>query len=159
MVIIVMIFCSTNIFAQSPANIPNAVISAFTTKYPAAKIKKWKEANGSFTAEAKDRGQKFYATFDQSGNWLSTASKIRWSWNLPSNIQASLHNSKYAAWKIDGIKKVDSPNEALYQVCVDDQFLHRDNAHSIAFTHNMVLNIKPGGEIVSETSISSPLLF
>jgi hypothetical protein len=159
LIITAMIFCTTNSFAQSADSVPTAVSTAFTAKYPKAELKKWSETNGSFTAVAKDGHQKFYATFDQSGNWLSTSSKIRWSWNLPTDVRTSLRNSKYAAWKIDGIKKVDSPTEGLYQVCVDDHFLHRDGAHALVFTNNMVLNIKANGEIVAVTSISSPLLF
>ena len=159
MIIIVMVIGITNTFAQSSNSTPNAVSKAFTAKYPKAEIKKWSETNGSFTAKAKDGRQKFFATFDQNGNWLSTASKINGSWNLPSDIRMSLRNSKYAAWKIDGIKKVDSPTQGIYQVCVDDHFLHRDGAHATAFTNNKVLNINAGGEIVAVTSISSPLLF
>jgi hypothetical protein len=152
--IIALMFFASNIFAQSSANVPNSVSAAFTAKYPKAQIKKWSETNGSYVAEAKDGHQKFYASFDQSGNWLSTASKISWSWNLPSDVRASIRNSKYAAWKIDGIKKVDSPSDGFYQVCVDDHFLHRDGAHALAFTNNKVLNIKANGEIVAVTSIS-----
>jgi len=158
--IIVMIFCVSNIFAQSTTTtVPNSVSAAFAAKYPKAELKKWSETSGSYIAEAKDDHQKFYASFDQSGNWLSTASKISWSWKLPSDVRTSLRNSKYAAWKIDGIKKVDSPSDGFYQVCVDDHFLHRDGAHALAFTNNKVLNIKANGEIVAVTSISSPLLF
>ena len=157
--IIVMIFCVSNIFAQSTTNVPNSISAAFTAKYPKAELKKWSETNGSYVAEAKDGHQKFYATFDQNGNWLSTSTKINWSWKLPSDVQASLRSSKYAAWKIDGIKKVDSPSDGIYQVCVDDHFLHRDGAHATAFTNNKVLNIKADGEIVAVISISSPLLF
>ena len=159
LIIIALILVASNTFAQSSNNIPNTVTAAFSAKYPKASIKKWSEANNSYTAVARDGGQKFYATFDQSGNWVSTASKIRWSWNLPSDVSASLRNSKYAAWKIDGIKKVDSPSAGIYQVCVDDRFLHRDGAHADVFTNNKVLNIKANGEIVAVTSISSPILF
>jgi len=157
--IIAMIFCVSNIFAQTSKNVPNSVSAAFAAKYPKAELKKWSETKGSYVAEAKDGPQKFYATFDQNGNWVSTASNISWSWKLPSDVRASLRNSKYAAWKIDGIKKVDSPADGFYQVCVDDHFLHRDGAHATAFTNNKVLNIKANGEIVAVTSISSPLLF
>jgi len=159
LIITAMVLCTTNSFGQSANNVPNTVSAAFTAKYPKSEIKKWSGANGSYTAVAKDGHQKFYATFDQSGNWLSTSSKVRWSWNLPTDVRTSLRNSKYAAWKIDGIKKVDSPTAGLYQVCVDDHFLHRDGAHAGVFTNNMVLNIKTDGEIVAVTSISSPLLF
>jgi hypothetical protein len=158
-IIIVMVFSATNIFAQSANNIPNCVVTAFAAKYPRAQIKKWDDVNGAYTAKATDGHQKFYATFDQNGNWISTAAKINWSWSLPSEIQSSLRNSKYAAWKIDGIKKVDSPSAGLYQVCLDDHFLHRDGAHALAFTHNKVLNITADGQIIAEKSISSPLLF
>jgi len=159
LIVVTMIICSVNTFAQTANNIPNTVTAAFATKYPKARIKKWVETNGSYTAEARDSHQKFFAVFDQNGHWVSSALKINWSRNLPSQVQASIRNSKYAAWKIDGIKKVESPSEALYQVCVDDHFLHRDGAHAGAFTNSKVLNIKADGQIIAENNISSPLLF
>src|ERR1700722_3187574 len=94
MIIIVMVIGITNTFAQSSNSTPNAVSKAFTAKYPKAEIKKWSETNGSFTAKAKDGRQKFFATFDQNGNWLSTASKINGSGNLPSDNRLSLGDSK-----------------------------------------------------------------
>jgi hypothetical protein len=159
LIIMVMIISISNTFAQSSNNVPTAATAAFSAKYPTASIKKWNETNNTYVAEARLGSEKFYATFDQSGTWLNTASKISWSWNLPTDVRASLRNSKYAAWRIDGIKKVESPSNGFYQVCVDDRFLHRDGAHADVFTNNKVLNIKANGEIVAVNSISSPLLF
>ncbi|HZY38873.1 MAG TPA: PepSY-like domain-containing protein [Mucilaginibacter sp.] len=159
LIIAAMIFCTTHIFAQSANIVPNTVSTAFAAKYPKAEIRKWSGANGNYTAEAKDSHQKFYATFDQNGNWINTASGISGSWNLPSEIRASIRNSKYSAWKIDGIKKVDSPSEGFYQVCVDNGYLQADANRALMFTENKVLNIKADGSIVAEKNISSPLLF
>jgi Putative beta-lactamase-inhibitor-like, PepSY-like len=159
LIIASMILCITNTFAQSSTTVPTTVSAAFTAKYPKADLKKWNALNGNYVAEAKNGHQKFFATFDQNGNWLNTASKISWSWNLPADVRASLRNSKYSAWRIDGIKKVDSPSTGVYQVCVDDHFLHRDGTHAGVFTNNKVLNINADGKIVAEQNISSPLLF
>ena len=158
LIITAMIFCTTNIFAQSANNVPTAVAAAFTAKYPKAEIKKWSEANGSYTARAKDGHQIFLASFDQNGDWLNTALKISWSWNLPPEIRASIRNSKYSDWRIDRIKKVDSPTESFYQVCVDNSFLQADADHAV-FTENKVVSIKINGDIFVEKSIDSPLLF
>jgi len=160
-IIILMIGCTNNIFAQSNSknNIPAAVVTAFTAKYPNAAIKKWNVNNDGFTARAIDGHQKFYASFNQNGEWLNTTSSISWSWNLPSEVRAALKSSKYAAWRVDGIKKVESPSAGVYQVCVDNADLQPDGAHALVFTENKVVTFKPSGEILSSKSIQSPLLF
>jgi len=161
MIIMLMIFSADNIFAQSgpKSNVPDAVLSAFAAKYPKAEIKKWNVNNDGFTAKAADGHQKFNATFDQSGQWLNTTSSVSWSWKLPSEVRAALKSSKYAAWRVDGIKKVETPSSGFYLVCVDNADLQPDGAHALVFTENKVVTFKPTGEISSAKSIQSPLLF
>ena len=148
--------------ARSPSSkngVPDAVLTAFAAKYPKAEIKKWNIAKDSYTAKAVTDHQKFYASFNQNGQWLNTSSKISWSWNLPSEVRTALKTGKYAAWRGDGIKRVESPSEAFYQVCVDNAFLQPDADHALVFTENKVVSFKPTGEIFGEKSIDSPLLF
>ena len=160
MSIMVMFICSDAVFAQNSNNtIPTAVSTAFIAKYPMATIKTWHTDKTGFVAKATAGNQKFYAAFDQNGNWVNTVSKISWSWNLPSDVRTSLKEGKYAAWRIDGIKKVETPGKNFYQVCVDNGYLQQDADHASAFTDNKVLDFNASGEVFAETNISSPLLF
>jgi hypothetical protein len=159
LIVMVTIFCANTVFAQkSSKNVPATVVAAFTSKYPKAEIKNWDISNDEFTAKAKEGDHKFYVTFDNNGTWVKTASKINWSWNLPADVRASLKSSKYAGWRVDGVKKIESPTGEFYQVLVDNVYLQVDADHAV-FAENWIVNFKPGGEIFATQSISSPLLF
>ena len=157
LIIMVMVFCTSNIFAQTN-NIPAPVVAAFTAKYPKAELKKWEITNDQYTAKAAEDHQKFEAAFDGNGQWLKTTTRISWSRNLPAEIRASLKSSKYADWRVDNLRKVDSPEGTVYQVLVDNLYLQIDGTHS-QFEQNRVLNFKPEGTLIAEQSIKSPLLF
>lgn len=160
MSIMAMFLCSDAVIAQNSNNtIPTAVSTAFTAKYPKATIKTWRTDKTGFVAKASEGNQKFYAAFDQNGNWVNTVSKISWSWNLPAEVRASLKSGKFAAWRIDGIKKIETPLKNFYEVCVDNSYLQPDADHALAFTDNKVLDFNSNGQVVAEEKISSPLLF
>lgn len=156
---VLMAVCTAPVFAQTSNNVPASVSAAFASKYPNARIKKWFFDHNTYTAKAIGARGKFLAAFDGNGNWEKTTSIIHWSWNLPIEVRSGIRQSKYAAWKIDGIHKIESPSVGYYQVCVDNHFLLGDEAHAAVFTENRVLNIQSDGRIVAEKSISSPLLF
>jgi hypothetical protein len=160
LVILLMIFCTNNMMAQAidKNNIPDAVTAAFTAKYPKAEVKKWTVTDDGYTAKAKQDSYTFYATFDKSSQWRETASKIAWSWDLPADVKGALRQSKYAAWRVDKLKKVETPNGDFYQVLVDNLYLQPDADHA-AFAENYILNFKPDGELFGKKSISSTLLF
>ena len=157
-VIVVMIFCTSSISAQNSSKVPVEISSAFTAKYPKAEVKKWVVTNNQFTAKAKDAGQVFYATFNNNGQWVQTISKISWSWKLPADVNGALKQSKYATWRVDKLKKVETPAGEYYQVLVDNLFLQPDADHA-AFADNYILEFKPNGKLFNTKSISSALLF
>jgi|SRR5471030_2701686 len=160
LVILLMIFCTSNIMAQAVMknNIPDAVVAAFTAKYHKAEIKKWTVTNDGYTAKAKADGHTFYTTFDKNSQWVETTSKIAWSWDLPTDVKGALKHSKYAAWRVDKLKKVETPSGSFYQVLIDNLYLQPDADHA-AFADNYVLSFKPDGELFGKKSISSMLLF
>ena len=158
--IIAMMSCAYNVIAQAKGNnnVPDNVSSAFTAKYPAAQVKNWNATDEGYVSKAKENGSVFYATFDKKGNWMQTTTQIGRSRNLPSPVMASLKNSKYAAWRVDKIKKVETPTGNFYQVLVDNLNLQTDQAH-MGFADNIILNFQPSGELSGTKSISSVLLF
>lgn len=155
-----MVFCPPIIFAQTNVKneVPPGVVAAFATKYPGAELKKWEITNNEYTAKAVEGRKKFYATFSKENNWVKTTSKISWSKNLPPLVNASLKKSLYASWKIDGIKKVETPDSVFYEVLVDNLYQQIDADHA-GFAENLVLNFKPAGELFEKKAISSALLF
>jgi hypothetical protein len=160
LIIMLMIGYTNNIIAKpiSKNDVQANVIATFTAKYPKAEVKGWQLANDEYTAKAKENGRKFFATFDKNGQWIKTTIQISWSRNLPADVRAALKESKYAAWRVDKIKKIETPDGEFYQVLVDNVDQQIDADH-MGFAENYVLNFKPGGEIFAEQSISSPLLF
>jgi hypothetical protein len=157
-VIVVIIFCTSSASAQNNNKVPAEITAAFTVKYPKGEVKKWVVTNNQFTAKAKEAGQVFYATFNKNSQWLQTTSAISWSWKLPADVNGALKQSKYAAWRVDKLKKVETPNGDFYQVLVDNLFLQPDADHA-AFADNYILEFKPNGELFNTKSISSALLF
>jgi len=160
-VIIMMMICYTsNSIAQASGknDVPANVLAAFKARYPRADIKNWEISNNEYTAKAKEDGKKFYASFDQNSQWVKTASQINGSWNLPGDVKAALKGSKYAAWRVDKIKKIETPDGDFYEVLVDNVYQQIDADH-MGFTENYVLNFKPTGEIFAEQSVKSALLF
>jgi len=160
LIIMVMISCTDHIIAQAKSknDVPENIIAEFTAKYPNAKVKSWNTSNDGYIVKAKENGSKFYVTFDKNGQWVQTTTQVSWSWQLPAEVRASLKESKYAAWRIDKIKKVETPAGNFYQVLVDNLNLQIDADH-MGFTENLVLNFQPGGELSGSKSISSALLF
>jgi len=156
----VMMFCTNKIIAQNTnnANIPNTVVASFSEKYPKAEIKKWEIKDDQYTAKATEDHHSFYATFDKSSQWVKTTSKISWSWNLPSEIKLALKKSKFAAWRVDGIKKVETTTGNSYQVLVDNLY-QQTVGSQVSSAENYILEFKPNGDLFDKKSVSSPLLF
>jgi len=158
LIIIAMVFCSNNIFAQSNKDeVPSVVLAAFTTKYPKAEIKKWATNNNEYTAKGIEGRHKFYAAFGKNSVWIKTTSKINWSWNLPSEIRASMKENGYASWRIDKLEKVETPTGDFYQVMVDNLFKQIDSDHA-GFAENLVLKFKPNGELFDKKSLNTTVL-
>ena len=156
----VMIFCTTSLFAQSNSknDVPATILASFTAKYPKAEIKKWEVTSDGYTAKVIEDHNKFEASFDKNSQWVKTTTKIGWSWDLPAEIRTALKDSKYKDWRVDRLRKVETPAGEFYQVLVDNMYLQIDGAHT-GFTEDLVLNFKPSGNLFAAQSIKSPLLF
>lgn len=154
--IILMVSLTTVIIAQPVRNnrVPDAVIASFIKKYPRAKLKSWKMAKGICTAKFIIDDHKSFATFDKSGNWLSTASNIRWAWNLPKAIKKAYHKTNYNNWNIYFAKRVERPSGEFYQLLVDDTNLHVGQTAQPLYTTNKLLEFKADGALAMVKDIT-----
>lgn len=87
-----LVLCAT----AFSANPPEAVLAAFTQKFPNAQDVDWsKEKNGEWEAEFELPGSndEISAVFSSDGRWLETETEIAFS-ALPAPIQAALQGKK-----------------------------------------------------------------
>jgi len=119
--IVVMGLISYNTMAQKATKmVPQAVLIAFSVKYPQEELKNWKTKNNVYIASFAMADKKYRASFSNDGSWLSTETKIRKKANLPSQVQAYLKKSDYASWYIEKMEKVQTPLQNMYQVQIDN---------------------------------------
>jgi hypothetical protein len=110
---------STRLSAQKTIGIPQAVITAFSAKYPQAQVKKWKTNKTNYVAIFKLENEKYAAYWSKDGNWLKTENNINRP-ALPVEVQAYLKKGEYASWHIDDMKKVLTPDQNTYQLHIDN---------------------------------------
>jgi hypothetical protein len=161
LIMLVMIFCTSNIIAQSnnKNEVPATVLAAFAAKYPNAAIKNWNVNNGEYIAKAKAGNRKYFATFDNKGAWIKTVSKFNWPGSLSPLVRKAFNKSKYSAWHIYEINLVDTPSGQFYQVMVDNTNPPIDAFHQDLQISDWLLEFKSNGELISERNITGrPLI-
>ncbi len=151
-VVLAMIFCTSNIIAQSnkKIEIPTTILTTFASKYPKATVKNWSMNNNEYTAKAKEGGHKYYATFDENGRWIKTVSKYNWPWKLSPVVRKAFYKSEYGAWHIYGVHIIETPSGEFYQVLIDNTNQPADALHQSVLTVNKVVEYKSTGEFIKE---------
>src|ERR1700744_5219418 len=103
----IAVFSETMIAQAHPAVVPpQAVVTAFSARFPNAQLKKWEERQEGYIADFKFNGQKVFAYYAADGSWKGPETPIKWSRNLPPAVRQAWKNSDYAAWYILKIKKI-----------------------------------------------------
>jgi len=128
----------------SAQKIPQNITTAFSTKYPNAKVDKWRIFNDNYIVEFfsnTKNDKKSFAYYDIHGNWIKTETKIRWTWRLPLDMQTAFNKSGYRAWFIEEIKKVDGPGQDEYLFTVDNRDM-LDGDHMDVFFKEFKLYFK-----------------
>ncbi|HEY4326821.1 MAG TPA: PepSY-like domain-containing protein [Mucilaginibacter sp.] len=111
---------SFNTYAQKNKDIPQAILTSFSYKYPQAQLKNWEEKKSTYVASFVMQDKKYQAYYSKDGNWLNTESKIKRTSDLPADMRSYLKTSTYASWKIDEMKRVHTPTQDMYQVHLDN---------------------------------------
>ncbi len=82
---------------QSGKEVPQAVKTAFTQKFPDASQVKWdKENDNEWEAEFKMNGMEYSANFDNAGTWTETEYEISLK-EIPEAVKTSLDNESDGA--------------------------------------------------------------
>ena len=112
-----LVLFSINAHGQdlAEADVPAAVKSAFTTKFPKAQGAKWEmEDKKDYEAEFKEDGTKRSATFDAEGKWKATETGMKVEL-LPEAVRKVLA-SDYASAKTEEAETVETPEGTFYEV-------------------------------------------
>lgn len=96
--------------------VPNAVDSAFKTKFSNATNVSWdKENDHEYEAEFKINGVNYSANFSDTGKWLETEQVITYE-ELPQSVKQNFMASHKDA-KVKGVAKIDtSEGETRYEI-------------------------------------------
>jgi hypothetical protein len=133
--------------APNSVSVPPAVLSAFTTRFPNARIRDWQQHPEGYIADFKLDGKKLFAYYTADGAWKGTETPIKWTKNLPTAVKEGWKNSAYSAWYVEDIKKIDQPEGALYALHVDNGST-LDSDHHDAFFEEYVIFFNASGQLV-----------
>ncbi len=111
---------SVNAQQKITDDVPGKVLAAFSSKYPGAEVRNWKTGENTYSAKFKTGNKSHCAFYSPGGAWLKTETKVQWTWNLPGEVKNALKSGGYAAWYIDNMKRVETPQQNIYVVHVDN---------------------------------------
>lgn len=152
-VLVIALLSQTMVTRAAGIKVPAAVSTAFTTRFPSGRLKKWKQYPQGFVAVFRQSGKKEFAYFAADGDWKGTETPIRWSWNLPDPVRQAWRKSDYRAWKIEHIKKIDQPDQPLYALDVNNSPM-LDADHSYIDGEEWVIFFNQRGELVRKCQVN-----
>lgn len=113
----------------------NAVVQAFSMKYPDAQRTSWESKVGYEKAEFYIGSYETEAWFDLQGNWVMTETDLPYD-ALPQAVKASFEAGKYASWEIDDVDKIErSDAGTVYIIEVEN----RDTDMDLYYAENGAL--------------------
>ncbi|WP_452224463.1 PepSY-like domain-containing protein [Lacinutrix chionoecetis] len=107
--IIALLSCNQKVESQTP----EAVKTAFQTKYPGENDPDWEmDSNGNYESHFKIDGIKYRADFSPNGDWVETETSIDKK-DLPKAIKEAIKKN-YGSEEITEIEKVDSATKGEF---------------------------------------------
>lgn len=97
-----------------------ALQNAFEEKYPAATRVSWDTHGIYYVAKFHINRQEMEAWFDQSGQWFMTETNLTFG-QLPEKVAQAFRASRYAAWRVDDVDKVERPDQEIVYVIEVEQ--------------------------------------
>ena len=145
--VLVLFACNSNIFSsKSGIHLPGNIAQSFSQQYPHAKIRSFKNEDQTFVVYFANNNRECDASFSDSGKWIKTITKIKWTSQLPPGIKKAFDNSQYASWNVNSISKCEFPNESCYSLYVNNGNLLDADRHD-SFLKSYCLNITDNGTI------------
>lgn len=153
-VVIASMILAQTVMAQKeePKTVPNRVEKAFSEKFPGSDLKKWDTHQDGYIAKFTRDGKKYFAYYSHEGDWKGTESRIKWTRHLPQGVQTGWKNSGYAGWYVHNIKKIETPEQPLYVLHLNNGPLLSSDKYD-AFKEDHVLYFTAGGELVRKDKI------
>jgi hypothetical protein len=130
----------------SNTNVPPAVTTAFTTRFPGAHLRRWQQRPEGFIADFRIGRRKLFAYYSTDGTWKGTEAPVKWTKLLPPAVREAWERSDYKAWQVVDIKKIDRPEGPLYTLHVSNGDL-LDSDHHDALLEEYVLFYSASGEL------------
>lgn len=149
LIVLVIALLSEGMIAQkdSAFAVPRQVTTAFTAQFPAGRLKKWEQRKEGYVAVFRQDRKRYFAYYAADGNWKGTETPIKWTKNLPDSVKAGWKISGYYDWYVEDIKKIETPEQPLYVLHVDNGSL-LDADHHDAFREEYLLFFSAKGELV-----------
>jgi hypothetical protein len=126
---------------------PPAVTAAFATRFPNTQVKQWMERKEGYIAAFRLDHKKSFAYYAADGTWKATETPVNWTWHLPAAVHKGWLNSDYAAWYVEKITKIVTPEQTLYTLLVNNTPL-LDADHVWVDKEKYVLFFSEKGELV-----------
>ncbi len=152
-VLVIALMSQTMATRAAGITVPSAVTTAFTTRFPSGRLKKWKQYPQGYVAVFRQKGKKEFAYFAADGAWKGTETPIGWSWNLPDTVKKAWRKCEYSAWKIEHIKMIEQPDQPLYVLDVNNSPL-LDADHSYIDGEEWVIFFNRKGELVRKYQVN-----
>lgn len=95
--------------------VPSQVQSVFSEMFPSASRVEWERRGAYLVADFYDDGYDADAWFDAAGVWYMTETEIPYRM-LPAAVRTAFETGDYAAWKVEGVEKVERPDKELLYV-------------------------------------------
>lgn len=92
-----------------------AVMQALQARYPGAKVVDADFDDGYAELEIIDNRTRRDVWITIDGVWKRTQTDLR-SWDLPTVIREAIDASAYAAYRIDDVDYIETPDQAFYQI-------------------------------------------
>ena len=101
--------------AQTP---PKSVTDNFNSKFAGATKVKWdQEETNEWEAEFKMNSHEMSASFDLTGKWLETESKLKKS-DLPEKVLSAV-TKEFDGWKIESVESFETPEMKAYELGIE----------------------------------------
>jgi hypothetical protein len=126
---------------------PQAVAAAFATRFPNTRVNQWMERKEGYIAAFRLDHKKSFAYYGADGSWKATETPVNWTWHLPNAVHKGWVNSDYAAWYVEKITKIVTPEQTLYTLLVNNTPL-LDADHVWVDEEKYVLFFSEKGELV-----------
>ncbi|MBN2616405.1 MAG: PepSY-like domain-containing protein [Bacteroidales bacterium] len=115
--ILITLFLFMGLGACSQSRVPDAVKTAFVTKFPTVKKADWsREGNTEWEAEFVLNNKDMSANFDRNGNWKETETSLALS-ELPETVQSALRQN-FSDFEAKEAAFSETPSASVYEVII-----------------------------------------